>query len=70
MSGEKLRTALCFALVVVMVPAMLAITARPAYGVIILPNDDTYLDQTTSTTVRDYPGVNQTGGILMKGQST
>ncbi len=49
--------------------AISAIAQHPAMGAIILANDDTYLDQTASTTVRDYPGISQTGGILMKGQT-
>ncbi len=47
-----------------------AVGERSALGAKIVPNDDTYLDQTAATTVRDYPGVSQTGGILMKGQTS
>ena len=52
-----------------LVLVLAGILVSPVFATIILPNDDTYLDQSASTTVRDYPGVGQTGGILMKGQT-
>jgi hypothetical protein len=49
--------------------AVVLVGAGQAFALVITANDDTYLDQTASTTVRDYPGTAQTGGILMKGQT-
>ena len=48
---------------------VVGLCAVGAWATMITPNDDTYLDQSSSNTVRDYPGVGQTGGILMKGQT-
>jgi len=55
--------------VVSAVVVMLAV-ASWASAITILPNDDTYLDQVNANSVRDYPSLQPSAGILMKGQSS
>lgn len=68
MFGEKLVKSLSVALVIAVLPAVVLVSAGPSYGAIILPNDDTYLNQSASTTVQDAP-TNPLGTIVMKGQT-